>query len=141
MALQRLVFLKLGGSLITDKARPATPRINVLKRLAGEIAQAIQNQPDLSLILGHGSGSFGHVTAKEYGTRQGVQTPGQWQGFVEVWRHANALNRLVMDALAGAGLGALAISPVSTVIANHGCVHSWEIAPLEAVQLTATLSV
>ncbi len=41
----RLVFLKLGGSLITVKDRPHTPRLDVLERLAQEIAGArAQNQ-------------------------------------------------------------------------------------------------
>ena len=33
-----LVFLKLGGSLITDKDRPRTPRPDVLARLAASTA-------------------------------------------------------------------------------------------------------
>ena len=39
------VFLKLGGSLITDKTRPHTPRLEVLRRLAGEVAAARQRFP------------------------------------------------------------------------------------------------
>ena len=35
-----IVLIKLGGSLITDKARPETPRREVIARLAGEIARA-----------------------------------------------------------------------------------------------------
>ena len=53
-----LVFLKLGGSLITDKSKPDTPRIAVLERLAKEIRRALTDQPQLSLLIGHGSGSF-----------------------------------------------------------------------------------
>ena len=36
-----LVFLKLGGSLITDKAREATPRSDAIRRVAREIASAL----------------------------------------------------------------------------------------------------
>ncbi|HNB52006.1 MAG TPA: hypothetical protein PK530_08695, partial [Anaerolineales bacterium] len=101
-----LQFLKLGGSLITDKTKPGTVRADVLARLAGEIAD-VWREGDLHLILGHGSGSFGHVPAKKYGTRQGVQTPDQWRGFAEVWREADLLNRHVVDALWQAGLPAI----------------------------------
>lgn len=126
-----LVFLKLGGSLITDKHQPHSARLDVLARLAGEIAQARQADPGLRLLLGHGSGSFGHVPARRYGTRQGVQTTEQWQGFIEVWREASALNRLVMDALAAAGLPALALPPSAAIQARDGQVRFWDLHPLQ----------
>lgn len=68
--MQELVFLKLGGSLITDKTRPYTARMDKLADLSSQIARALQTQPELLLVLGHGSGSFGHTAAKKYGTRE-----------------------------------------------------------------------
>lgn len=121
-----IIFLKLGGSLITEKVRPATPRIEVLGRLAKEIAAAVRDQPGLGLVIGHGSGSFGHVPAQFYGTRQGVFTPSEWLGFAEVWRQANALNRLVMDALLREGLPAMSFAPSAMVLARSGQVLRWE---------------
>lgn len=133
-----LQFLKLGGSLITEKEQPHTPRLDVLERLAGEIARARAADERLQLVLGHGSGSFGHVPARRWGTRQGVRTPQQWLGFVEVWRQANALNRLVVDALAGAELPALSISPLASALAQDGALLRWDTAPIERA-LTAGL--
>jgi isopentenyl phosphate kinase len=57
----KMVFLKLGGSLITVKSQPHTPRLEALERLGQEIAQARLHNPNLQILLGHGSGSFGHV--------------------------------------------------------------------------------
>jgi len=127
-----LQFLKLGGSLITNKDLPRTARFNVLDRLAGEIAAAFRQHPDLRLVLGHGAGSFGHVPARLYGTRQGVNTPAQWQGFVEVWREAVALNRLVVDALQRADLPVMALPPSASILADDGQVARWDLAPLSA---------
>lgn len=127
-----LQFLKLGGSLITDKNRPHTPRLDVLARLAGEIAAAKRRFPELRLVLGHGSGSFGHVPAQRYNTRQGVHTQTEWQGFIEVWRDAAALNRFVLDAFAEADLPAMAFPPSASLIARDGRVESWDISPLIA---------
>lgn len=140
-----LIFLKMGGSLITDKTLPYTPRLDKLADLAAQISAVKQMQPDLSLVLGHGSGSFGHTAAKEHGTRQGLPHPtpsplgrgargegGYWRGFSEVWYQASALNRFVMKSLHTAGVPSLALAPVSAVTARDGKVSSWDLAPLKA---------
>lgn len=126
-----LVFLKLGGSLITDKTRPYTPRLEVLQRLAGEIAQALAEIPNLRLILGHGSGSFGHEAARRFDTRHGVFSPEGWRGFAEVWYQASALNRLVLAALREAGLPAVTLSPLAAITAYEGRVLIWDLYPLQ----------
>jgi len=115
-----LIFLKLGGSLITDKDSPRTPRRDVLARLAAEIAAARAARPDLQLVIGHGSGSFGHVPARKHNTRQGVRSPAQWLGFAEVWQDARALNQIVVEALLEAGLPVIALPPSATLLAADG---------------------
>ncbi len=134
-------FLKLGGSLITDKTRPHTPRPDVLRRLAAETAAACQKSPGLKLLLGHGSGSFGHVPARRYHTRQGVRSKKGWRGFIEVWREAAALNHLVVEALSGAGLPAMAFPPSASLTANDGQVETWNLAPLQVALQAGLLPV
>lgn len=136
-----LCFVKLGGSLITEKDKPHTPRLQVITRLAVEIASVKQNYPDLQILLGHGSGSFGHVPARKYATRQGINSAEGWQGFAEVWREASQLNRLVMDALAEAGLPAIAFPPSASVWAESGKVHTWNLQPLQAALQAGLLPV
>ena len=106
-----LTLLKLGGSLITDKTRPHTPRLEVLARLAEEIACRPPAQPGLRLLLGHGSGSFGHVPAQKYGTRQGVHSRGRVAGFCgSVARGSRPQPPGDGCAAAGAGVPALCLS-------------------------------
>jgi isopentenyl phosphate kinase len=137
--MKELVFLKLGGSLITDKTQPYTPQLDVIEDAALQISTALQNQPDLRLILGHGSGSFGHVAASEYHTRDGFPRPSPlrhrerdkteenyWKGFSEVWYQASALNRFVMKALHKTNVLAVALPPSANVIASDGQVSIWE---------------
>lgn len=128
----QLVFLKLGGSLITDKLRPYTPRLEVIQRLAEEIAQALRENPHLRLLVGHGAGSFGHVPAKKYGTRSGVHNQQEWLGFAEVWKEAATLNRYVTDAFINAGLPVISFSPCASVTANDGQVESWDLYPIRS---------
>ena len=137
--MKELVFLKLGGSLITDKTQPYTPRLDVIEDVALQISTALQNQPNLRLILGHGSGSFGHVAASEYHTRDGFPRPSPlihrerdkteenyWKGFSEVWYQASALNRFVMKALHKTNVQALALPPSANIIASDGQISIWE---------------
>jgi isopentenyl phosphate kinase len=105
------IFLKLGGSLITDKRQPETPRPAVIQRLAEEIAQARRLAPGLHLVIGHGSGSFGHVYGQRYGTRAGVQTAEQWYGYAATGDAAARLNRLVTAALLAVGVPAWSVQP------------------------------
>jgi isopentenyl phosphate kinase len=127
-----LIFLKLGGSLITDKIRPFTPRLKILDMLANQIAEAFHKNSGLQLIVGHGSGSFGHQPASRYKTRLGVSGPKAWQGFAEVWYQASALNRLVIDALRNYKLPAVTLAPFPSVTTNDGKIVSWDLAQLKA---------
>ena len=132
LGMSELVFLKLGGSLITDKTTPRTPRREVIARLAAEIQTTRQAQSDLRVILGHGSGSFGHVPAKKHGTRQGVDSPAGWRGFAEVWYEAATLNRIVIEALHAAGLPGVSFPASASATAKDGQVAAWNLTPLTA---------
>jgi isopentenyl phosphate kinase len=111
MSQSDIMFVKLGGSLITDKARAYTARHETLARLTSEVRQALDAAPDLHLLIGHGAGSFGHWAAKPHGTRQGVHTPDQWSGYAEVAAAAARLNRIVTDAFIEAGVPVLSVQP------------------------------
>jgi isopentenyl phosphate kinase len=124
------IFLKLGGSLITDKDTPYTPRLDKLKELAREIKTVLDSRPELTLILGHGSGSFGHTAAKKYGTRDGIIDPkglkrplgseqDYWKGFAEVRFQAAELTRYVMQTLLEADVPAIPFSPSASMVSTN----------------------
>jgi isopentenyl phosphate kinase len=119
-----LTFLKLGGSLITDKRGEQAYRAEIMARTAAEIAQVYT--PDHPLLIGHGSGSFGHVTAQKYGTAQGVRTAAEWRGFAEVSLVARRLNSLVLEALSAAGLPILGFQPSASARCCDGQLVSME---------------
>jgi len=68
--LGELIFLKLGGSLITEKSVRETVRREVIERAAREVKEALE-EGSFGLLLGHGSGSFGHYPARKYGVHKG----------------------------------------------------------------------
>ncbi len=154
--MQELVFLKLGGSLITDKTRAYTVKRAILADLSAQIVRALRTQPELRLVLGHGSGSFGHTAAKKYKTREGVspsppapppsgerrlpspsgrEVGGEgeyWQGFAEVWYQASRLNRYVIQALHRAQVPAMTFSPVASAWSESGRMAQWDLSLIEA---------
>jgi len=125
-----VTLLKLGGSLITDKTRRETLRPDVLKRIATEIQSARKKSPEMQLIIGHGSGSFGHFEANEHDTIHGVNTPEQWIGFAKVAQVAAALNFHVASALNDAGLPVLRMQPSASAIASAGIIREMSIQPI-----------
>lgn len=124
---QPVIFLKLGGSLITDKDRPYTVEESTLKRLSSEIQLFLQHHPGIRMIIGHGSGSFGHTSASRYHTRQGVSTPEEWVGFQKVCFDARSLNQIVLQNLQSAGVPAISFPPSTQVISKDHEIQSWNL--------------
>lgn len=130
-----VVLVKLGGSLITDKKGVEQARGEVLARLAREIAAARrEGLPNgARLVLGHGSGSFGHVAAARYGlgrglVRDGVTGPLEGVGVTQ--STAAVLHRLVFDALLEAGEKPFSVAPSSAFVARDGRVCGGNVEPL-----------
>ncbi|MCH7587943.1 MAG: isopentenyl phosphate kinase family protein [Chloroflexi bacterium] len=127
-----MIFLKLGGSLITHKSKPNSARLDVISRIAAEIKDARTNDPQLSVLIGHGSGSFGHPPAHRHHTHRGAHSEDDWRGFVEVWLAANLLNRIVVDAFVKADLDAISLPPSSSTISENGQIMKMHVEPIRA---------
>lgn len=125
-----LTLVKLGGSIITHKQQPETPNLPILAELAAELAAVCRTRPDLPLIVGHGSGSFGHVYAAQYGVHRGLAADGDWLGYALTSAAALRLNRLVVDALLQAGVPALALQPSASIATAQSVVVQWQLEPL-----------
>lgn len=146
-----VVLVKLGGSLITRKDRADTPRAEVIDRLAREIAEA---RPGLEagLVLGHGSGSFGHAAAHAHGllgdaggqpvaegdrrraprdasSRSAADLDQVARAAAHVQQKAAELHALVLAALREAGLPAFSIAPSSAAVACGARIHSLQAEP------------
>ncbi len=127
-----LTFIKLGGSLITDKREPSSFHPQIVYQVAQEIAKVRIKQPEWRWLIGHGSGSFGHFVAKKYGTIDGVFTAEQWQGFAEVSVMARRLNHLVMEILSEFSLPIFAVQPSASALCENGQIIHLETRPVLA---------
>jgi len=125
-----LTFIKLGGSLITDKRVESSFHPEILSNLAAEIHDALRDDDQLQILVAHGSGSFGHFAASRYGTMQGVKTPDQWRGFAEVATVAAKLNYLVANSLSEAGVPVWRLQPSASAHCADGVIIDLALQPI-----------
>lgn len=121
-----IAFVKFGGSIITDKTQQERADVETVRRLAGEVRQAMDAVLEMRIIIGHGSGSFGHVYAQRYGIHRGLAPDADWMGFALTSAAALRLNRIVVDELLAAGVPALALQPSTTLVAHGGQLARWD---------------
>lgn len=129
MTTEKLTFLKLGGAAITDKTRSDTPRPEVIRRAAQEI-KAAREAKGIRLLLGHGSGSFGHPVAQKYGVHEGLADKTDWSGFAYTQAAAARLNRLVTDIMLEEGVPVSSIQPSASARCRDGQLVAMEVEPI-----------
>lgn len=127
-----LVFIKLGGSLITDKRIESSFRESVVVRLAQEIRAALNIQPTLKILVGHGSGSFGHFAASRYRTVEGVRSQDEWHAFAHVATVAAELNYHVANVFDAEGLPVWRIQPSASALCRDAELQQLLISPIQA---------
>ena len=123
-------LIKLGGSLITDKREARAFRPETTRQILRQVKQIHGLRDAPPLILGHGSGSFGHHEARKHGTRDGVETAADWLGFAKVAEAASALSQLVLRECVALQLPVMRLAPSALLGAADGRVHSLNIDPV-----------
>jgi len=109
------VALKLGGSVVTDKAGDCAVRNDRIEACVAEIAR----RPELQVVLVHGAGSCGHPQARRHRLDRGVP-PGDPAGIVETHHAVAGLNAAIVHALGRAGRESVGIHPLCHCIASGG---------------------
>jgi isopentenyl phosphate kinase len=120
---KELFCIKIGGSVITDKSIAYKANENIIRSIAKSLKKI-----KTPLLIGHGSGSFGHTSAKLYGGRHGYTDP---KGIAKVARDAQEINRIVMDIFIEEGLPAISFSPRSFLLTENGAVDASFFKPLD----------
>lgn len=117
--MKKITLIKLGGSVITDKAIPEHIREKIVKNLALQIAN-YKPQKDELLIIGNGAGSFGHYPAKKYHTMEGFINNDSLKGMALTQDAVARLNRIIVKQLIDHNLPAISFSLSQNSIANEG---------------------
>lgn len=110
-----MFLIKLGGSVITDKAKASTFKPEVVAHLAQQLATTNQ-----SYVLMHGAGSYGHVLAKKHNLNQGYRQKDQYLGFAQTHASVQQLNSLVLEQLHAEKIPAVGVPPHAILqLDNH----------------------
>ena len=114
-------ILKIGGSVLTDKTKLESPRMEAIERIAAEVASYSSG-----LVLVHGAGSFGHIHADKYDLRERFDP----EGILETHRSVVRLNEIVVEALGRAGAHPVPVHPLSCALLQDGRIRDMNIGPL-----------
>lgn len=125
-----LVFLKLGGSLITDKSKPFTPKEEHIRNIARNIKKVLEERPELKILVGHGSGSFAHYPAKKYRVKEGIINELSWRGYAETRAAASKLNQIVTEIFLDEGLNTVSLQPSAFMISENNVLVDSYLEPL-----------
>src|SRR5712692_1270344 len=119
-----MLLVKLGGSVLTDKARLRTARPAAIRRLAGELASVAQ-----PLLIVHGAGSYGHILASRYRLSAGGSSSAKRTAAARVQADVRALNHIVVDALNRVGFASIPIPPAAVLSLDDGRVSTIDLTP------------
>ncbi len=114
----KLVVLKLGGALLTDKQRPYTLRPSILRQAAAELRACLDAGLIEQLLLVHGVGSFGHPPVVTYRLHKGLQSPDQLIHLTETQNTVMRLRQAIAEEFHKAGIAVATIMPSSCMAAS-----------------------
>ncbi|MCE2470703.1 MAG: hypothetical protein J4G18_02165 [Anaerolineae bacterium] len=124
------VLIKLGGSLVTDKRRARSFRREIVQEIAQQIVELRAARPETRIVIGHGSGSFGHFEAEKHNTAEGVYSTADRLGFAKVGAVATELSHLILGELLAAGLPAVRFQPSSMLVTRDRQLQTIIVEPL-----------
>ena len=115
--MENLILVKLGGSVITDKKKDFTVREENILRLGRELKSVLKSGK-CKIIIGHGAGSFAHVPAYKYKTKEGLIKKDSLYGMGVTEDAARKLNSIVIEKFLSLGLPVFSFSPASFLISD-----------------------
>jgi isopentenyl phosphate kinase len=122
------VFIKIGGSAITDINKEGTAKKEEIKRLLKEIKPCLDKK---RVLIGHGSGSFAHVPAHKYKVNLGLIEKNSTYGAAVTQNAAAKLHRIVIECAIEEGLSPFSFSPSTASLAEGGRIFDWDTSPIE----------
>src|SRR5574338_222328 len=112
ISMKNMILIKLGGSIITNKEKPLSPRIAVIDRISKHLKKI--NEP---MVLVHGGGSFGHYWSVKYDMHT---KPAKYpiHGVSVVKNSMIHLDQIILDSLVKSRLSPYSLPPTDFMFGN-----------------------
>jgi isopentenyl phosphate kinase len=120
MTEKKITILKLGGSLLTDKAIPYKVREGILDSIALEVAECMDLGLIEQLLLIHGVGSFGHPPVIEYKLYEGFKDVNQLFNLSKTQSIVSKLRSMIVDSFIKAGIPVNLMYTSSMLVKKEG---------------------
>ena len=131
------VFVKLGGSFVTDKSVQGSLNgariVSAARMLRKVLDQAERRGRPIRLVLGHGGGSYGHILAKKYAAVAGVHPDYGWEGLYKIRESMARMNLLFVQHCNKGGLFPVTVSPFAVAEAADGVVRRLDVHNIQAL--------
>ncbi|MBA4452343.1 MAG: gamma-glutamyl kinase [Nitrosopumilaceae archaeon] len=107
-----MILIKLGGSIITNKEKPLSPRRKTIENLAKSLKRV-----DEPMIIVHGGGSYGHYWSVKYDMHT---QPKKYDihGVAIVKNSMVELNKIILDSLVKNRLSPYCLPPTDFMTGN-----------------------
>lgn len=129
--MRKIIFVKIGGSLITDKTKPYTAKPDLIIQVTQNIALFHQENPHIQFIIGTGAGSFGHYPVVTHHLQNGARTIEQNVAIGHTNQSVARLNQMVVTELINHKLPVMTIHPSSFLTASDQQVQASFFDPLD----------
>ena len=108
-----MILIKLGGSIITNKEKPLSPRRKTIENLAKSLKKI-----DESIIIVHGGGSYGHYWSVKYDMHT-KERKYDLKGVAIVKNSMIELNKIILDAFVKNNLKPYCLPPTDFMSGNR----------------------
>ncbi len=108
-----MILIKLGGSIITNKEKPLSPRKKVVENIAKNLKKI--NEP---IIIVHGGGSFGHYWSVKYDMHTKPKKY-DMHGVAIVKNSMTELNKIIVDVFIKNKLNPYTLPPTDFMSGNN----------------------
>jgi isopentenyl phosphate kinase len=107
-----MLLIKLGGSVISNKEKPLSPRRKTINKLVHFLKKV-----DEPFVIIHGGGSFGHYWSVVYGMHTKPARYGS-KGVSVVKNSMVELNKIILDAFLNNKLNPYCLPPADFMVSN-----------------------
>lgn len=119
--MKQRIFIKIGGSYITDKTRPDSLKEDRVKKLVKAISK-VHSSDRFEMIIAHGAGAYGHIQAEKYNAQSGTHPEYEWQAFYQIRMDMATMNLRLIKLAYEQGLKLITIQPSAIIRASEGTV-------------------